>query len=64
MTKRGIRVTITVTVEIDDPDQWTTAFGVVGTKNIKDDVRHYVGDGISGYGVFGDGEVDAHVDWR
>jgi hypothetical protein len=59
-----MKIAVTVTVELDDPSEWTTTFGVEGVAAIRKDVKEYVGEGVAHMGVFGDGEVNANVSWR
>lgn len=55
-----LKVRVCFTVELKDPQQWTDAFGVAGTAEIRADVRNYiVGQAVSG-GCFA-GEVDAEI---
>lgn len=58
-----MKIRVTVTVDLPDPEQWTTAFGVEGASKIREDVKSYVGNEIQSAGVFGSGEVDADIDW-
>ncbi|MFI0262515.1 hypothetical protein ACH4OW_26140 [Streptomyces sp. NPDC017056] len=59
-----MKIAVTITVELEDPAQWTEAFGVEGAANIRQDVKVYVGYGVQSAGVFGDGEVAADIAWR
>lgn len=56
---KSMKVSVTIIVELADPADWTTAFGVEGHAAIREDVKRYVANGIDG--VFGNGEVDAQV---
>jgi hypothetical protein len=59
-----MRISVNVTIELNDPEDWTLAFGVEGGKEIREDVKRYVGEGVASMGVFGNGEVQAEVNWR
>lgn len=59
-----MKVSVTVTVDLEDPEQWTTAFGVEGRQRIREDVKTYVGGLVRDSGVFANGEVQAEVSWR
>lgn len=59
-----MKVVVTVTVEIEDPSQWTLAFGVEGLAAIRQDVKEYIGNDLPQFGVFGNGEVDAEITWK
>jgi hypothetical protein len=58
---KPLRVSITLTLEVENPADWSLAFGIEGRRNIAADVREYVLDGVQQYGVFGNGEVDAKI---
>lgn len=58
-----MKVRVTITVDLPDPDQWTLAFGVKGTAEIRQDVKSYIGNEAQHAGVFGNGEVDAEINW-
>lgn len=55
-----MKVSVTLTVELD-PKDWTTAFGIEGSAEIREDVKTYVHSLVDGGGVFGNGEVPATV---
>jgi hypothetical protein len=59
-----LKVSVTLTITLANPDDWTIAFGEKGRAAIRDDVKSYVGNLIPESGVFGNGEVEASVDWR
>jgi hypothetical protein len=59
-----MKISVNVTIELPDPEQWTATFGVEGAKDIREDVKQYVGYGVASMGVFGNGEVQAEVNWR
>lgn len=54
-------VSVTLTVALKDPGEWTTTFGIEGRAAIRQDVKEYVINGVQGMGVFGNGEVDADI---
>lgn len=56
---KPMKVSVTIIVELEDPSQWTLAFGVEGRAAIREDVKSYVANGVDG--VFGNGEVKAKV---
>lgn len=59
-----MKIKVSITVEID-PADWTQAFGVDGAAAIREDVKAYIGDGVSQGGVFGTGEVSLKsVSWK
>ncbi len=58
-----MKVRIVVTVDLKDPQQWTDTFGVEGARAVHADVKQYVGNGVQGLGAFGNGEIDADIDW-
>jgi hypothetical protein len=58
-----MKIRVVITIDLPDPEQWTTAYGIEGAANIRRDVKQYVGNGIQQSGAFGTGEVDADVDW-
>lgn len=37
-----MRVIVTLAIEIEDPEEWTLAFGVEGAAMVRDDVKEYV----------------------
>ncbi|AUG87250.1 hypothetical protein KGG77_gp18 [Streptomyces phage Omar] len=57
-----MRVRVTITVDIKDPSEWTTTFGVEGAAEIREDVKSYVGNAAQGLRVWE--EVEAEVNWR
>ncbi|MEU5403750.1 hypothetical protein ABZ348_31210 [Streptomyces sp. NPDC005963] len=57
-----MKIAVTITVEIENPESWTLAFGVEGAAQIRTDVKGYVGTSVQGLRVWG--EVDAEVSWR
>ncbi len=59
-----LKVTVTLTITIEDPDEWTTTYGVQGRAKIRQDVKEYVGNGIQQSGAFGSGEITATIDWK
>lgn len=59
MKPQPMKISVTVIVELEDPSQWTTTFGVEGHTAIREDVKRYVATGVDG--VFGNGEVKAKV---
>jgi hypothetical protein len=60
---RPMSFTVQLTVTLHNPSQWTTAFGVEGRENIKNDAKTYIAGNARG-GVFGNGEVDASIDLK
>lgn len=59
-----MRIKVEIFVDLPDPDQWTTTFGVQGRDKIRKDVKVYIGNGVQHAGVFGSGEVDAEITWN
>lgn len=57
-----MKIAVTITVEIEDPEQWTLAFGVTGASAIRTDVKEYMGNAAQGLRVWE--EVDAEVTYR
>lgn len=58
-----MKVTVKITVELADPGEWTLAFGEETAAEIRKSVKEYVGYGVQTMGVFGNGEVDAKIEW-
>lgn len=58
-----MRVRVEILVDIPDPEEWTTAFGVTGDLAIRRDIKSYIGNEVQSAGVFGDGEVTAEITW-
>lgn len=56
-----MKIKVELTVKLDDPADWTLAFGIEGAAQIREDVREYVTALVDGAGVFGNGEVPATV---
>lgn len=56
-----MKISVTLIVELHDPEDWTTTFGVEGAREIRQDVKDYIGYGVQAYGVFGNGEVKATI---
>lgn len=54
-----MKIRMTVTVNLEDPQQWTTTFGTEGAQEIREDVKEYIKSNLLPGGVFGNGEVDA-----
>jgi len=61
---KPMRVQVVVTIDLPEPEQWTTFSGIEGERQIRADVKSYVGDGLQYMGVFGNGEVRADISWR
>jgi len=59
-----MRIKVEIIVELPDPEQWTTTFGVEGAADIRADVKSYIGNEVQQAGCFGNGEVDATIDWK
>jgi hypothetical protein len=57
-----VKVAITITVDIEDPAEWTRSFGMEGAAQIRQDVKDYVGTNVQGLRVWE--EVDAKVSWK
>jgi hypothetical protein len=57
-----VKVAITISVEIKDPTEWTTAFGMEGAQAIRADVKEYIGNTAQGLAVWD--EVEAEVTYR
>ncbi|MFG2923918.1 hypothetical protein ACGFYA_20755 [Streptomyces sp. NPDC048305] len=57
-----MKIAVTLTVEIEDPADWTTAFGVEGAARIRQDVKDYVGSNVQGLRVWN--EAPAKVSWK
>ena len=60
---RPMSLTVQLYVTLDDPAQWTKAFGVEGRTEIRDDVKTYVA-GLARSGVFTTGEVSANIELK
>lgn len=60
---KPMKVTVTLTVELPDPDLWTLAFGIEGATEIRQDVKRYVGGLVQQSEVLS-GEAEATVTWR
>jgi hypothetical protein len=58
---KPLKVSVTVTVVLKDPEHWTTTFGVERRADIRNDVKGYVLNMVQNSGVFGSGEVDAEI---
>lgn len=58
-----MRVRVEIIIDIEDPGEWTAAFGVAGETKIRKDVKSYVGNEVQSAGVFGNGEVTAEITW-
>lgn len=58
-----LKVSVTLTITLDDPAQWEDTFGVAGRANVRADVKSYLGNMVQQAGVFGNGEVQAEVEW-
>jgi hypothetical protein len=56
-------VSLTLKIEIEDTEEWTTTFGVQGSNAIRADVKEYAGSLVRS-GVFANGEVAAEITWR
>jgi hypothetical protein len=57
-----VKVAITITVDIEDPAEWTRSFGMEGAAQIRQDVKDYVGTNVQGLRVWE--EVEAKVGWK
>ena len=57
-----MKIAVTIAVEIEDPADWTLAFGVEGAAQIRADVKDYIGSNVQGLRVWD--EAPAKVDWR
>lgn len=58
-----MRIRVLITVDLDDPGEWTTTFGVEGAAEIRRDVKSYIGNEVQHVGAFGSGEVTAEINW-
>lgn len=62
---KPMRVKVEIWVELPDPEQWVTTYGCEATPDaIRADVKSHVGNGVQQGAPFGNGEVDAEVDWK
>lgn len=60
-----MKVSVTITIEIPDPQQWNTAFGCGSSLSvIRADVKRYIAGNLSEMPLFEDGEVDAKITWK
>jgi hypothetical protein len=57
-----VKIAITITVDVKDPAEWTTTFGMEGAALIREDVKQYVGEAARGLRVWE--EVEAEVSWK
>jgi hypothetical protein len=57
-----VKIAITITVDVKDPAEWTTSFGVEGRAQIREDVKSYVGNAAQNLRVWE--EVEAEVSWK
>ncbi|MFJ6183728.1 hypothetical protein [Streptomyces sp. NPDC092295] len=57
-----MKVAVTITVDIEEPADWTLAFGVEGAAAIRQDVKSYIGNAAQHLRVWQ--EVDAEVTWK
>ena len=58
-----MRIKVEIWVDLPNPGQWTTTFGVKDRNEIRKDVKSYLGNEVQSAGVFGSGEVDAEITW-
>jgi len=56
-------VVVKITVTVEDPDDWTTAYGVTGRAAIRKDVKSYIGNGVQGAFSGDNGEMITDIDW-
>jgi hypothetical protein len=62
---KPIRVRVTVTVELQDPQQWYDTYGKGSTPaQIRQEVKEHIGNGVAHIAPFGSDEVDAEIDWH
>jgi hypothetical protein len=54
-------ISVELTVTLQDPSEWTTAFGIEDRPEIREDVKSYLLNIAQHSGVFGNGEVTATV---
>jgi hypothetical protein len=60
-----MKIALHLTVDLPDPEQWTTTYGVEGTAAIREDVKSYIANAIAPDGsLAGNGEVDMTVTWK
>lgn len=64
VTGKPLTVSVTITVTLRDPGEWTDAFGVTGRAAIRQDIKSYIGNEAQRAGVFGNGEVFADIEWK
>lgn len=57
-----MKLIVTLTIDIPDPQEWTDAYGAEGSANIRQDVKDYVLSRVQGAAAWD--EVDAYVDLR
>jgi hypothetical protein len=57
-----VKIAITITVDVKDPAEWTTSFGMEGAALIREDVKSYVGNAAQNLRVWE--EVEAEVSWK
>jgi hypothetical protein len=56
-----MKVVVHLEIEIEDPADWTTTFGIEGGREIRADIKEYVHNMVADGAVFGNGEVPAKV---
>lgn len=59
-----MKISVSLTVDLENPADWTTAFGIEDRTEIRKDVKEYVLGLVRDAGVFGNGEVPAQVTLR
>ncbi|MFF0183471.1 hypothetical protein [Streptomyces sp. NPDC005244] len=58
-----MKVRVVIVIDIEDPQQWTTAYGVEGAAEIRADVKSHLGNAAQQIAPYGNGEVDAEITW-
>lgn len=60
-----MKIILTLVIELTDPQEWTTTYGVEGEQAIRQDVKEHIAGSIAPDGsLFGNGEIDMKVDYR
>jgi len=60
-----MKIVVTVTVDLKDPQQWADTYGTgTSVAEIREHVKAHVGYGVLNAAPFSSGEVDGEVDYR
>lgn len=62
---KPMRIKVEVFVDLLDPQQWYDTYGKESTPaEVRQAVKEHVGNNVAQSAPFGNGEVDANIDWR